>query len=588
VELRLVTSDAEAKIQFGYYSFHQRDLNRSLFNTKVHLKCYKKYQDRWYNRSIRNTKVNNVANSFEGQMIPVNDENHVSDEHLLLDVCNMDNDNDDIDYDDERDDENHDKEDDNDKKYEFLGSKTTFSNQSISQNNRPVFTNLSNIDHSLRSTISWNDTDQIFPTEDLSVHDINDENNEICNDSVLQSNINCRYDNIFSEQRKSDHEVISLENLSIDYNTNVIQPNDEYDATVTSGPVEEESSFMIGSQVSTSIDQQTSTMRSRLHPMYHTSTPKIRKRHRRQSEEGVPYSSGTNDRSLIYDSPINELHAWLKSTLRDGRLIPLIDAQHFYNQIIKSYNHHEHQLDSNIRCDSIRKQLESKFPNHYHFETVSKRDGTYIALNDISHYSRAAICLSKSSTLDLSDHQQPTTITSKSSNEDQIDECQIIFNAVRLLRSHMKESLHILETLFKQPEKMTELTNNLFADCIPLVIRNFIGFLTSSNRQFKKLEADYNYYDMFNKDLFQKSYKSLKNAAIGHDILNARHDHIVSPKHILLANEICKHGRSYELLSILNRFGHAASYKTISRIHHKIANNQAMECSLPAGVLPDC
>lgn len=266
----------------------------------------------------------------------------------------------------------------------------------------------------------------------------------------------------------------------------------------------------------------------------------------------------------------------------------MTDVQQRYKHIVKSYNDHDHHIDSDIRCDVLRKQLELQFPDHYHFETVSKRDGTYIALNNISHYSRAAICLNKSSTFNSSDHQQPTTVISNSANEDQIDECQIIFNAVRLLRSRMKDTLHILETLYKEPEKMTELTNDLFADCIPLVIRNFIGLLTSSNCQFKKLEADYGYYNIFTEDLFQTNSKSLKNTAIGHDILNARHDHIVSPKHILLANEICKHGRSNELLSIFNRFGHVTSYTTISRIHKKIANNQMMKSSLPTGVLPDC
>ena len=152
----------------------------------------------------------------------------------------------------------------------------------------------------------------------------------------------------------------------------------------------------------------------------------------------------------------------------------------------------------------------------------------------------------------------------------------------------MKETLHVLETLFQKPETMTELTNDLFADCIPITIRNFIGLLTLNNRQFKQYENNHDYYDFFSKDLFRTTSKSLKNTAICHDILNARHDHIVSPKHILLANEICKHGRSSELLSILNRFGHAASYKTISRIHRKIANNQMMQSFLPTGLLFNC
>ncbi|CAF4557457.1 unnamed protein product, partial [Rotaria sp. Silwood2] len=54
-------------------------------------------------------------------------------------------------------------------------------------------------------------------------------------------------------------------------------------------------------------------------------------RQRRQSEEGVQCTTGDHDRSLIYDSPIDELSAWLNSVLRDGRLIPLTDVQSFYS-----------------------------------------------------------------------------------------------------------------------------------------------------------------------------------------------------------------------------------------------------------------
>ncbi|CAF4553069.1 unnamed protein product, partial [Rotaria sp. Silwood2] len=405
-------------------------------------------------------------------------------------------------------------EDDNDEARRFLCSTTVVSHHSMLYDNRPVFADISNIDHSICSTISCSDTGKDFPTA-LSVRNSNDRHKDKSGISNLRNTIDHQNNNILSQQKR------------------------------------------------------------------------IRKRHRRQSEEGVPHTNGTNDRPLIYDSLIDELHAWLKSTLRDGRLIPLTDAQHFYNQIVKSYSHHENDIDYSIRCDNLRKQLESKFPDHYHFETVTKRDGTYIALNNISHYSREAICFTKSSIIDVADCQQPPTIISQPSKEDTVTNCEIIFNAVRLLRSHMNNSLHVLETLFKEPEKMTELTNDLFADCVPVAMRNFIGFLTTSNRQFKKLEADYVYYNFFNEDLFQASSKSLKNTAIGHDILNARHDHIVFPKHILLANEICKHGRSNELLSIMNRFGHVASYKTITRIHRKIANNQMTE-TLPSGVLSDC
>ena len=100
------------------------------------------------------------------------------------------------------------------------------------------------------------------------------------------------------------------------------------------------------------------------------------------------HASGTNHRSLIYTSPLHELQAWINSILMDGRLIPLTDVQQRYQQILKNNNLPEEHIRSDIRCDVLRRQLESQCPDQYHFETVSKRDGTYIALNNISHYSR--------------------------------------------------------------------------------------------------------------------------------------------------------------------------------------------------------
>ncbi|CAF2152973.1 unnamed protein product, partial [Rotaria magnacalcarata] len=565
-----VTIDAEAKIQFGYYSLHHRDLNRSLFNTKVHAKCYHKYHDRWFNTSIRGTKVPQVSNTFEDKSMLVNDENSMPDKYSLLDDCNIEDD----EYEDR--DDNNDDDADHHETSKLLSSNEPSSNQSISHKKTSVLIDISNIDQSPRNIINRQSSEQLCFEENLPVNNTNDENNRM--HSVV-----------------SNHEFISSEQLSMNFNSDAIQTNDEQDITISSGLIEEVS-FLNTPRIGRCVDSQASRARSQLRSTYQTSTPnvnyqtrEIKARHRRRSEEGIPHATGANDRALIYDTPLHELHAWLTSNLKDSGLVPLAEAQNFYNQIMKNYNRDEHSFDyTTIRGDILRKQLESQFPDYYHFETVNKRNGTYIALNNISHYSRAAISFSKSSTLDLSDRQQPTTIISESFDDDQSEKCKIIFDAVRLLRDNMKDTLHLLETLFKEPNKMTELTSDLFADCVPLVIRNFIGLLTSSNRHFKNLENEYNYYDIFKKDLFQTNRKFLKNIAIGYDILNAKHDHIVSPKHILLANEICKHGRSNELLSIMNRFGHAASYKTITRVHRKVANQQIAKSSVPVDVLPDC
>ncbi|CAF4252684.1 unnamed protein product, partial [Rotaria sp. Silwood2] len=579
--LRLVTSDAEVKLQRGYYSLHQINLNQSLFNTKVHEKCYKKYKDRWYHEFVRKNRLIHVSSSFQDNSISINDENTVANEHDSTNICDKSN------YD----------EDDNDcnSNLDVFCSTTICSSRITRQKNLSPFNDISNINHSPHTTFNCNSTDTIFPIEQILIHDDDWNNNIINNDSMIQNNTDIEHSSMFPDKEKSDRYAISLDKLDINFNNHKVSSTNANEATVSSDADQVELPFSSNSEFNTSVNQQLSKKQSPFRSIGRTSTPKIksnkimrRKKRRRHSEEAVLHSTGTNDRCLIFESPLHELHAWLRSILNDGRLIPLTNVQHQYNMIRKTYEHHEEDMNSSIRCDVIRKQIESQFPNYYHFETVNKRDGTYIALNNISFYSRTAINTSKSSSRNFSDCQQQAITTATPSSLSQITNCETVFTVVRLLRNHIKDTLHVLETLFKEPEKLTELTNDLFADCVPLVIRNFIGLLTASNRHFKKLENEHDYYDFFDKDIFGTSSKSLKNTVIGHDILNARHDHIVSPKHILLANEISKHARSNELLCILNRFGHTASYKTISRINRKIANKQMIESSLPSSVLPNC
>jgi hypothetical protein len=78
---------------------------------------------------------------------------------------------------------------------------------------------------------------------------------------------------------------------------------------------------------------------------------------------------------------------------------------------------------------------------------------------------------------------------------------------------------------------------------------------------------------MFDIDLFRNSEDWLKNISICFDIINVQNDRIVTPKHILLANEVYRHAHSYELLTVLNRFGVVCSYRNLTRLYHCIGKN---------------
>jgi len=84
--LRAVTLDGEAKLQFGYYSHHKKDLDRSIFNTLIHDTCYHKYFDRWYNTFVRNIK-----GGHENEVISISNENNPVNESRSSNVLNFEN-----------------------------------------------------------------------------------------------------------------------------------------------------------------------------------------------------------------------------------------------------------------------------------------------------------------------------------------------------------------------------------------------------------------------------------------------------------------------------------------------------------------
>lgn len=104
--------------------------------------------------------------------------------------------------------------------------------------------------------------------------------------------------------------------------------------------------------------------------------------------------------------------------------------------------------------------------------------------------------------------------------------------------------------------------------------------VTLSEDQFQKLKMNHDFYDLTTKDLFSKSWKSLKIASISYDIINALDEKAITPKHLLLANEIFHHTRSAKLLKMTNRLGHTCSYDTVGRLHHEAAEQARQPLNL--------
>ena len=111
----------------------------------------------------------------------------------------------------------------------------------------------------------------------------------------------------------------------------------------------------------------------------------------------------------------------------------------------------------------------------------------------------------------------------------------------------------------------------------PLLIRNLIGLIATSEKNFDKISHNYDFYRMVDEDLLasvdgtpsNRIDKNLRNLSLASDLLSARHDSRVSEKHFLLADELIKNSNnnsstlaaSKQMISVLHRYGHTCSYK---------------------------
>ncbi|CAF1583813.1 unnamed protein product, partial [Didymodactylos carnosus] len=281
-----------------------------------------------------------------------------------------------------------------------------------------------------------------------------------------------------------------------------------------------------------------------------------------------------NHISILYKNAINELHGWLLYTLKNGDLLPMTDVKIKYQDMLK--RRHE-AYDEVVQTIRLRQKLENNFKNEFHFVKLSNKKGTYICLNDISTYARLA----------LSSANDESQINDQSTTENTRSTYETLFAAIKFLRKKINDGFHVFETVNKNKNTLAEFTINLYNDYVPLLLRNFLGFLTINDKKFDKMQYDFDLFKILDEDLFRKSHKWLKIASVGYDIMNCKNDNYVSPKHYLLGNEVFKHERSLDLLTILNRFGHTCSYRSIVKLHQQIAEKESFSSSIPKSMIPN-
>jgi hypothetical protein len=115
-------------------------------------------------------------------------------------------------------------------------------------------------------------------------------------------------------------------------------------------------------------------------------------------------------------------------------------------------------------------------------------------------------------------------------------------------------------------------------NCSPSIfMQNLIGLITTSEKQFERISHDYDFYRMIDENLFEYNHekisnkldKTIRNMSLASDLISARHDHQISQKHYLLADEISKetfHCTPRQVITLLNRYGHTCSYKSYRKM----------------------
>ena len=254
---------------------------------------------------------------------------------------------------------------------------------------------------------------------------------------------------------------------------------------------------------------------------------------------------------------------WLVERFIENKCINIFNyIQEKYKEFLKLRN--ETITDSILRTTSIRDRLSTRFREKILFTKINNSQGIHICWNNMSDITQSI--LTNSTTLDYVNVAETSRIyKSQNAYEDKQPLCEKLLEAVELLREAMQENVHYLKKIRQNLESLAQFTPDLFSDCVPLLMKNFIGILTLSERNFQSFKNDYQFYNLYNQNVYESSEKSLKISSIVYDIIGARYNHYPTPKHILLGNEIFHHVRSSHLLNIMNRFGHTCSYETMVR-----------------------
>ncbi|CAF1656542.1 unnamed protein product, partial [Rotaria sordida] len=380
------------------------------------------------------------------------------------------------------------------------------------------------------------DTDGSSPTTAENLHLTSDDNH-------MYSKI-CRSENSYNAGDVCDSQIDLIDSSSLG-DPEFLSPIES--SFISPSPMQ--SSFVRSPQIEPSFISSVSIQSSsveQIHPEKSSKTQisRLRSRYstkiRRPTKNHNQYPIDDKKKSFLYDDSFSELCGWLENLLRGGFLVSLVMVKEKYEEILQLRN--EMITEGMIRTTSIRDRLHTKFKNRILFTKVSNRQGLFISWNDLSTITQST--LTNSSTLDYNSGFQSNNIYKDQENVvDKEAQSTILFEAIELLRESIHENMHYLKQVQDNNKSLTEFTTGLFWDCVPTLIKNVIGLLTTNDDYFQRFKNNYEYYNIFDQDMYKSSEKALKISSIAYDIINTRYNSYSTPKHLLLGNELYHHIR---------------------------------------------
>ena len=189
----------------------------------------------------------------------------------------------------------------------------------------------------------------------------------------------------------------------------------------------------------------------------------------------------------IYDNGFEELSSWLITLLEQGIIVLMTEIKAHYKKVL--VRRKEPYTSCSLRASTIRARLQFKFGKDLVSYHRNKHEDLYVVLNDLSlminRTASASIYQNKSNRKVL--REGPKEISEHTQSE-------AVFDTVQILRESIQEFSHYFTMLQNNRSSLIDFDSSMFWNCIPVVLKNFIGMLTMSNRRLNELKTNYDFY----------------------------------------------------------------------------------------------